>query len=116
MALAGPPRSHENKLPPRLFSHQCLEYEFCELRLLGILGSPFAGCCIRSRNTPARWPWVAPIHTQGGRCYLRLDFRFTEFSEVARVIVPIHTISKEGRTMGEQIEARRHENCARSSQ
>src|SRR5215211_8536896 len=25
MALAGPPRSHENGLPPRLFSHQSLE-------------------------------------------------------------------------------------------
>src|ERR687897_752635 len=25
MALAGPPRSHENELSPRLFSHQCLE-------------------------------------------------------------------------------------------
>src|SRR5215217_7844532 len=25
MALARPPRNHENELPPRLFSHQCLE-------------------------------------------------------------------------------------------
>jgi hypothetical protein len=24
MALDGPPRSHENGLPPSLFSHQCL--------------------------------------------------------------------------------------------
>src|SRR5215217_1753103 len=44
-----------------------------ELRLLGILGSPFAGCCIRTRNTPARWPWVAPIRARGGRYYLGLD-------------------------------------------
>jgi hypothetical protein len=28
MALAGPPRSHENELSPRLFSHQCLEKLF----------------------------------------------------------------------------------------
>jgi hypothetical protein len=33
MALGGPPRSHENELPPRLFSHQCVEEEFLELRL-----------------------------------------------------------------------------------
>src|SRR5215217_2119883 len=25
MALAGPPRSYEKELPPRLFSHQCVE-------------------------------------------------------------------------------------------
>jgi hypothetical protein len=31
MANAGPPRSHENELPPRLFSHQCLEEEFSEV-------------------------------------------------------------------------------------
>src|SRR5215213_2252235 len=33
MALAGPPRSHENGLPPSLFSHQCVEEEFSEVRL-----------------------------------------------------------------------------------
>jgi hypothetical protein len=61
------------------YSPKCVELAFCELRFLGILGSPFAGCCIRTRNTPPRWPWVAPIRDRGGQCYLRLDFRFTEF-------------------------------------
>jgi hypothetical protein len=32
MALAGPPRSHENELPPWLFSHQYLEGKFSETR------------------------------------------------------------------------------------
>src|SRR5215217_1475666 len=31
MARGGPPRSHENELPPRLFSRQCVEGELCEL-------------------------------------------------------------------------------------
>src|SRR5215212_5900819 len=31
MAVAGPPRNHEKELPPRLFSHQCVEGEFCEV-------------------------------------------------------------------------------------
>jgi hypothetical protein len=40
MALGGPPRSHENELPPRLFSHQCMEGVFCELRLVDrVLGT-----------------------------------------------------------------------------
>src|SRR5215212_4883574 len=39
MALAGPPRSYEKELPPRLFSHQCLEEKFCELRHYGVLRS-----------------------------------------------------------------------------
>ena len=56
--------------------------EQSELRLLGILGSPFAVSWIRPRNTPARWPWVVPIRARGGRYYLRLDFRFTGFYEV----------------------------------
>jgi hypothetical protein len=42
MALGGPPRSHENELPPRLFSHQYLEEEFSELRLNGVLRSSLA--------------------------------------------------------------------------
>jgi hypothetical protein len=32
MALAGTPRSYENELPRRLFSHPCLEAKFSELR------------------------------------------------------------------------------------
>src|SRR5215208_4010090 len=55
------------------YSPDCLEEEFCELRILGILGSPYAGSWIRSRNTPPRWPRVGPIRARGGRYYLRLD-------------------------------------------
>jgi hypothetical protein len=44
-----------------------------ELRLIGVLGSPYARSWIRSRNTSSRWPWVGPIHGRGGRYYLRLD-------------------------------------------
>src|SRR5215208_7656555 len=33
MALGGPPRSYENGLPPKLFSHQCVEEEFSEVEL-----------------------------------------------------------------------------------
>src|ERR671910_1028413 len=40
MALGEPPRSHENELPPRLFSRQCLKGNFCELPVEGVLGSP----------------------------------------------------------------------------
>src|SRR5918993_186248 len=39
MALAGPPRSHENGAAPRLFSHQCPAGVFCELRVDGVLRS-----------------------------------------------------------------------------
>ena len=39
MALAGPPRRYENVLAPRLFSHQCLEGEFYELRFEEVLGN-----------------------------------------------------------------------------
>src|SRR5215217_908209 len=38
MALAGPPRSHENGLPPSLFSHQCLSGQSCEVELSLLLG------------------------------------------------------------------------------
>ena len=37
MARQGPPRSYENELPPRLFSHQCLEVAFYELCHNGVL-------------------------------------------------------------------------------
>jgi hypothetical protein len=37
--LPGHPEAMKMEPPPRLFSHQCVEREFCELRLLGILGS-----------------------------------------------------------------------------
>src|SRR5215211_5782426 len=33
MALGGPPRSYKKELPPRLFSHQCLEGGFSEVGL-----------------------------------------------------------------------------------
>jgi hypothetical protein len=58
----GPPRSHENELPRRLFSHQWLEGNFSEVRLYGVLGS---SAQLRS-STPARWgsdwlmrPWLS---------------------------------------------------------
>jgi hypothetical protein len=46
---------------------------FTQVRGTGILGSSDTGSCIKPRNTPPRWPWADPIHTQGGRYYLRLD-------------------------------------------
>src|SRR5215207_10325450 len=55
------------------YSPKCVVKEFCELRLLSILGSPDAGFWIRPRNTPPRWPWAEPIHARGGGYYLRLD-------------------------------------------
>jgi hypothetical protein len=39
MTPAGPPRRHENEVPPRLFSRRCLEEGFSELRLCCVLGS-----------------------------------------------------------------------------
>jgi hypothetical protein len=33
MTLAEPPRSHENELPPRLISHQCVEGKFSEVHI-----------------------------------------------------------------------------------
>src|SRR5215207_1110209 len=37
--LAGHPEAMKMELPPRVFSHQCLEGEFCELRHNGVLRS-----------------------------------------------------------------------------
>src|SRR5829696_940719 len=55
---------------------------FSRVPRIGILRSSLAGSWIRPRNTPPRRPRGAPIRARGGRYYLRLDFRFTEFSEV----------------------------------
>jgi aryl sulfotransferase len=44
MTLAGPPRSHENGLPSRLFSHQCLELVFSEVCQGCTKYFPFGGC------------------------------------------------------------------------
>ena len=38
MALGGPPRSHENELPPRLSSHQCVERLLLLPRMRGVFG------------------------------------------------------------------------------
>jgi hypothetical protein len=40
--LAGHPEAMKMEPPPRLFSHQCLEVEFCELRVDGVLRSSLA--------------------------------------------------------------------------
>jgi hypothetical protein len=37
--LPGHPEAMKMELPPRLFSRQCLEVEFCELRHYGVLRS-----------------------------------------------------------------------------
>jgi hypothetical protein len=44
--LPGHPEAMKMEPPPTLFSHQCLEGVFCELRLALILGSPLPALCI----------------------------------------------------------------------
>src|SRR5215208_7198841 len=61
---AGPGRSSSGPASSPLFTG---------VRGIVILGSSFAGFWIRSRNTPARWPWAGPIRTRGGGYYLTLD-------------------------------------------
>src|SRR5215208_6538664 len=58
MALARPPRNHEKELPPRLFSHQCLEGKFCEHRHDGVLRTTHSPDPIRQALRRAyRGPW-----------------------------------------------------------
>jgi hypothetical protein len=38
---SGHPETMKMEPPPRLFSHQYVEVEFCELRLIGFLGNSF---------------------------------------------------------------------------
>lgn len=64
MALAGPPRSHENELPPRLFSRQCLEVWFSEAP-----HSLFSSAGKLLAPLGRRWLHLAPTHAvYFGRC------------------------------------------------
>src|SRR5215216_3504638 len=98
MVLAGPPRSHEKELPPRLFSHQCLEGEFCEHRHDGVLRTPHSPDPIRQAlrrayRGPGAWDDHQPPNAVTGvqlvygrrRRYLRLVARLSEALDVTEV-------------------------------
>src|ERR687898_1070569 len=51
--LPGHPEAMKMGLPPRLYSHQCVEGKFCELRHHGVLGSS-----AQPRSNTYERPWL----------------------------------------------------------
>src|SRR5215217_2447309 len=93
MTLAGPPRSHENELPSRLFSHQCLEKLFGNSELIPNRGYEAAK---RGQRSPDRLPLGAKeecsrhllLFSKQFRKGLSANFALTEFSEVRSSSAP----------------------------
>src|SRR5215216_1218162 len=116
MALAWPPRSHENELPPSLFSHQCVEGNFSELRHNGVLGScaspsntshlpslcNTAGLITPSRSTGG----VQPMETHPALRPFRVDVPEEDLDDLRRRIAATRWPSKElveNRSQGVQL-------------
>src|SRR5215213_9860779 len=75
MALAGPPRSYEKELPPRLFSHQCLEGEFLAVQCLARVARRRPG--VRTRDRIPAMPIRARTTLFAGRMNHCLEMRGT---------------------------------------
>src|SRR5215208_5069592 len=86
-ATSRPPGAYLTKA----YAPKCLEEEFCELRLYGVLGSSLAGCWIKPRNTPPRWPWAVWAGAMGYSSSLRrsLSLRHSSYFWPLGMVVPL---------------------------